>query len=131
MVVLPEPDSPISASTSPRATVKLTSLTISTEEPSSLRALTHRPLTLTSGSPGGIPGAVVLPRNWSNCITGLLLGSALAAQVIDQQVHTDGQRGNGQRRHDHRQRALAQSGNVFPHQRAPVGVRRLHTQAQE
>lgn len=49
MVVLPEPDSPISASTSPRAIEKLTSLTMVVSVLSSPRATTSRFDTSTRG----------------------------------------------------------------------------------
>src|SRR3712207_4144054 len=115
MVVLPEPDSPISATTSPRPTVKLTSLTIGTSPRPSGRATTTRmPPTPTRGA-GAAAAVSVAMAVMSAClpasvppwavISACLPAPAAAAQAgdaVDQQVHADGQRGDGERRHQHR-----------------------------
>src|SRR5450830_176417 len=108
MVVLPEPDSPIRASTSPFSMVKPTFFTIGMSTPSLLRATTWRSVTSMRA-----------------------LMSALFAQVIDEQVYTDGQRGDCQCRHQDGRRSFGQPRDIFPHQRTPVGVRWLDTEAKE
>ena len=50
---------------------------------------------------------------------------------IDQQVGANRQGRNGDRRHNDRQGALGQPRDILSHQRAQVGKRRLHTEAQE
>src|SRR5260221_7114171 len=78
MVVLPDPDSPISATTSPRATEKLTVLTMSVSSPLSLRATTRRPWTSTS------PATSASLRS----------EPTTAREIVDQQVDADRQSGD-------------------------------------
>src|SRR5450830_320314 len=114
MVVLPEPDSPINASTSPFFREKLTPLTISTS-PRSSPATTRRSSTRIN--------SVISMASRASTTSG--------RQIVDQQIHTDGQGADGQRRNDDRQRALVEAADVFADQRAEVGIRRLHAEPQK
>ncbi|RMS64760.1 hypothetical protein ALP62_05522 [Pseudomonas syringae pv. aceris] len=114
MVVLPEPDSPISASTSPFSSEKLTPLTISSS-PWSPSATTRRSCTR-------INWLISMPSRTT---------AAPRGQPVDEQVDADGQRADGQcRDHDGRS-ALAEAADVLAYQRAKVGVRRLYTEPQK
>src|SRR5450830_696609 len=107
MVVLPEPDSPINASTSPFFREKLTPLTISTS-PRSSPATTRRSSTRIN--------SVISMASRASTTSG--------RQIVDQQIHTDGQGAD-------RQRALVEAADVFADQRAEVGIRRLHAEPQK
>src|ERR1700679_1080565 len=110
MVVLPDPDSPISATTSPRAMVKPTSLTMML----SPRAVTHKPATSTRVGPSA-----------------LIAGTAPRRQIVDQQVHRNRQRGDRHRWHDDGGGAVDQPFQIFAHERTPVGIRRLDAEPEE
>src|SRR3712207_1251123 len=106
IVVLPEPDSPISATTSPRPTVKLTSLTIGTSpRPSGPGATTRRSSISTSGAAAAVSVAMAVILSlppWA--VISAYLPAAAAAQAgyaVHQQVDPDSQRGDGERRHEH------------------------------
>src|SRR3990167_9806308 len=98
MVLLPEPDSPISASTSPLFRLKSAPCTIGTSIPSSLWAATRRPLTLTISF-------ISLLR--------LALGSP--AEAVDEQIDPHGQGGDGDRRCQHGRGTRPKALDVFPH----------------
>src|SRR5512143_2223807 len=115
MVVLPEPDSPISASTSPLGIEKLTSSTMVTDAPASLRAVTVSPSTLTRSTNSGLP----------------CQAARTARQPVDQEVHADRQAGDGERGHEDGRRAVGEAGSVLTHQRAKIGVRWLHAEPEE
>src|SRR5471032_2055172 len=114
MVVLPEPDSPINASTSPFSREKLTPLTISVS-PRSPQATTRRSSTRI------------------NSLISMTSRTATTSgrQSVDKQIHTNGQRADSQRRNHDGRRALVEAADVFPYQRTKVGIRRLYTEAEE
>src|SRR5450830_2148213 len=114
MVVLPEPDSPINASTSPFSSEKLTPLTISTS-PRSPQATTRRSSTRI------------------NSLISMTSRTATTSgrQSVDKQIHTNGQGADGQGRNHDGRRALVEAADVFPDQGAEVGIRWLHPQPQE
>src|SRR4051812_43682599 len=110
VVVLPEPDSPISASTSPGRMVKLNASTSV-----ALPALTLSLSTMT-----------VAPMSAPSPFAG-----RAARQVVDDQVDRNRQAGNGDRRRDDRGTAAGQRLDVLAHKRAPVGLGRLNAQTEE
>src|SRR5216683_936898 len=114
MVVLPEPDSPMRATTSPGAMEKLTSLTMRTSSPRSLRAVTRNPSTSTSGG-----------------MSAVLRRESTARHVVDQEVDADRQRGDRRGRHHHGRRAFAQAGYILAHQGAPIGEGRLNAEPEK
>src|SRR5665213_3943920 len=117
IVVLPEPDSPTRASTSPSLIVKLTSLTMGNSRPSILSALMQSPSTTTRGAISGSAS-----RNIMACS---------GRQTVNHQVDADRQAGEGCRRYECRSVAIRKSREVLAHHRAPIGVRRLHAEAEE
>src|SRR5687768_12716903 len=110
VVVLPEPDSPISASTSPGRMVKLNAST----------SLALPALTLSLST------TTVVPISTASAFAG-----RAARQVVDDQVDGDRQAGNGDRRRDHRGTAAGERFDVLAHQRAPVSLGRLNAQAEK
>src|SRR5688500_14333914 len=100
MVVFPDPDSPMSASTSPRAIEKETFLTMGICAPSGSRTTTLSPVTCTRS------------------LISFSRSPAFARQAVDEQVHADGQRGNGERRRHDGRCSFGKPGDVLAHQRA-------------
>src|SRR6185312_7938768 len=134
IVDLPAPDSPIRPRTSPRRSVRSTPLTISVHF-SSLWPSMRRPRISSSTSP-------FLPRGLgddpafftvSTTVIGLLLLEAarLVQEPVDDEVDGDRQQRDGARRQQRRGIAEADEGGVVLHHRAPVGRRRLNTEAEE
>src|SRR6185295_18027688 len=110
VVVLPEPDSPISASTSPGRMVKLNASTSA-----ALPALTLS-LSTTTNAPISAPSS---------------FAGRAARQVVDDQVDGNRQAGNGDRRRDDRGTAAGERFDVLAHQRAPVGRGRLYPKSKK
>ena len=52
-------------------------------------------------------------------------------QVVDQQVDADRKAGDGERGNDDRRGPEGQAADILAHQRAPVGIGRLHAEPQE
>src|SRR5690348_10122775 len=115
IVVLPDPDSPISASTSPRLIENPMSVTITVSRPPGERATTLRSSTLTCAPMSALGGQRARP----------------ARQRVDEKVRSDRDRRNGDCRHQDRERSLGKAGNILADERAEVGIGRLHAEAQE
>src|SRR3990167_2374327 len=110
VVVFPEPDSPISASTSPGRMVKLNA---STSVASPARTVS---LSTTTNEPMSAPSP---------------FAGRAARQIVDDQIDGDRQAGDGDGRSDQRGPRLGQPPDVLAPQRPPVGLGRLDAQAQE
>src|SRR5207253_10684427 len=110
VVVLPHPDSPTSASTSPRATSKDTPSTISAPPTVSTRSDS----TASASSDTAV----------------LHVTAARARDPVGNEVDADRQERDRRRRHDHEPRLNEQAGAILADHQRPVGLRRPLAEAE-
>src|SRR5689334_20832564 len=122
IVDLPAPDSPMRPRTSPRFSVRPTPFTISCHT-SSLWPEILRSLISSSTSP--------LVRLASDFLASLFItqSACLVQEPVDDEIDRDRQERNGARRQERRDITISDERRILAHHRAPVGGRRLDTQA--